>query len=201
MFGQNENEVPSRASIGWALAFTVLVFAADLYVALGDDGAHGTVGWALGFLAFYLMAGRTADRAARRRGLIREARVAAFERELERRDQTGTWTGPENQPGMVLTVRWDPHLCVFLVKGWVSDNYQVPEEIRWWGDNWGTLRRMIEEAEVDGLEPADDEPTRAIRARLNVKGWDDPAPSDRPTGVQGGDWLNQELGIHPRGRS
>lgn len=195
MNGHKSSEAPSRVLIATMTVASVATFIGEIYLGFGDNRPRDLIGWVLGFVAFYMLMGRTFDLAARRRNVWREAAIAAAEHAQERADQTGTWTGPENQPGMVLTVRWDPHLCVFLVKGWISDNYQVADEMRWWGDNWATLRRMIEEAEVDGLEPMDDEPTRAIRARLNVKGW------DGPDGVQGGDWLNQELGIHPRSRS
>lgn len=186
--GKRTPEVPSRTAITGNMTFTLMLLIIDMWVSYGADDARSVIGSWLGFVAFWLWLDRTFALIIRRAGAVIEAAVAQAEKDQYLAGNTGTWGNLPNQPGAVLTVRWDPGLAgTYWVKGWISDNWQIPREIEW--QDTQTLRRVIEELEIDGLTPDDDdEPTRAIRARLMVKGW-----ADRPgTAV---------MGIYPRGGS
>lgn len=70
-------------------------------------------------------------------------REAARRRKLA---ETGTWTHPEK--GRVTITFWE------------------------WSGSWDKLAEILTRMEENGYVPADDEPTREIRARLMLPGWD-----------------------------
>lgn len=137
------------------------------------------------------------QRADARMALIRqEARIHRTDQEAReaRRINTGTWNG--DAVGQVLTVRYDPAAGEFYVQGWLGDFFQVPTE-RPWSDR-ATMVQTIAELELTGeLEPQDDEGTRAVRARLDLPGWDaerhdpedDSYPQDTGERAQEAAWL------------
>lgn len=92
-------------------------------------------------------------------------------REARVRDEgwhTGTWaTGSRS-----VLVRWDPIVKVFFVstRGWAGRS----DETAW--VNRKALRRYLEVLERRGAVPARDRATRAVRARLDMEGWETPHP-------------------------
>lgn len=86
---------------------------------------------------------------------------------MEQALNTGVWKAHE---AGTFTVRFDPREGTWWVQGWTGPFTEFRTETQW--HDPATLRAMIEESEADGMVPENDEPTRAIRARLMVKGWD-----------------------------
>lgn len=82
-------------------------------------------------------------------------------------ENTGVWKAHEAGS---FTVRYEPDEGTWWVQGWTGPFTEYPHEVQWFDP--GTLRRMIEEAEAEGMAPEDDPATRGIRARLMVAGWD-----------------------------
>jgi hypothetical protein len=170
---------PSWLSIiGWALLASIGIAIAT-YFWWGRDTAGGT--------ALLLISGGALGRAVAgvvdrgtvqmNRAVLGAQRYRALQGAAERvvdgyvkrhgDDETGTWAQLPNQPGAVLTVRWAAAEEVYYVSGWISDNWQITGERRW--PDQATLRNVVREAEIDGLQPADDAGTRAIRARMNLR--------------------------------
>jgi hypothetical protein len=102
-------------------------------------------------------------------GVARVLRLGRIEqaKALEQELNTGVWKAHE---AGTFTVRYDPREGTWHVQGWTGPFTEYRSEVTW-ADPL-TLRHMIEEAEAEGMVPEDDEPTRAIRARLMVKRWD-----------------------------
>jgi hypothetical protein len=158
---------PSRLRVAFFILVTLWYLGLSHWLWWGDVSAEDLRGWAtiLGFTAatmalaevFGLLIQRQDHQRATSRELIQHAWY------------TGTWGDLPGQPGTVLTVRWDPEGWTYWVSGWVSDNWQITGERRW--DDVESLTTLIEEAERDGLLPADDAATRMVRARLGVPRW------------------------------
>jgi hypothetical protein len=82
-------------------------------------------------------------------------------------ENTGVWKAHE---AGTLTVRYEPDGGTWHVQGWAGPFTEYPHEVEW--TDVDALRRMIEEAEAEGMTPDDEPGTRAVRARLMVSGWD-----------------------------
>lgn len=93
-----------------------------------------------------------------------QIKVKALERMAA---HTGVW---KHEGAGTFTVRWDPDARRYFVQGWISEFYSIAHESEW--PDLDVLAAMIETAEADGAVPEDDEATRSVRARLEVKGWD-----------------------------
>lgn len=189
---QHRQDIPTEPSRWWIVLYSLAGVIA-LWVVLATIAADPWTWVHLAAVVFGLFtaavfAGLSGHKILQR-GEARLARVKREHRESERARReheermrhTGTWRG--DHVGQVLTVRYDPAGALFHVQGWLGDHFQVPSE-RPWNDR-ATMAQTIAELEVTGeLEPADDEGTRAVRARLDLPGpwnaemaWD--APEDR----------------------
>lgn len=93
---------------------------------------------------------------------------AAQARAAQEADNTGVWKA---EGAGSFTVRFDEARSSYWVCGWISEHYSVPFEIEW--TDVPALVETIQQAEEEGMVPEDDQATRGIRARLNVKGWDE----------------------------
>lgn len=161
--------------IGWALVASTLALTGRLLWVdpITDEAAIGAVlGFTLALVLLGQVVGRMGDRTLARDRIRRETerRERAAQREQEERARhTGTWEG--DAPGMVLTVRHDPATGLVYVRGWLGEHYQVSGETH--HPDTVALAGALRELEVTGeLVPWEDEGTRAMRARLDLPGWD-----------------------------
>lgn len=194
---QHRQDIPTEPSRWWIVAYdgAAAVVVGFVAAVIGDEvwtWVHlVAVLFGVFTAAVFLALGghKVLQRGEARLALVRrqerEDRRAAAEH-AERVRQTGTWRG--DLVGEVLTVRWDPGTRTYWVQGWLSDHWQQREE-RPWAD-LETLAATLTELERSGeLSPVDDEGTRAVRARLDLPGWDeypDPVatqPDPEDTGV------------------
>jgi hypothetical protein len=183
---QHRQDIPTEPSRWWIVLYSLAGVVA-LWVVLATIAAETWTWVHLAAVLFGLFTAavfaalsghKVLQRGEARLALIRrqerEDRRAAAEH-AERVRQTGTWRG--DLVGEVLAVRWDPATRTYWVQGWLSDHWQQREE-RPWAD-LETLAATLTELERSGeLSPVDDEGTRAVRARLDLPGWDgaDPDP-------------------------
>lgn len=163
---------------------------------LGGLGALGVAVWfiwtadgswdALGAVVWVSIAKSLTDAGVRRVLALGREQQARAAKEAE---NTGVWKAAE---AGTFTVRFEPETGVYWLSGWIEPDHELTSEVAY--ATAAGVCSIVEAAEADGMIPEDDPATRGIRARLMVKGWD----SGRGLGVQGGAWLNEELGIHPR---
>ena len=184
---QHRQDIPTEPSWWWIVLYS-LAGVATLWVVLAVIAAD-TWTWVhlaavlFGLFTAAVFAGLSGHKVLQRG----EARIAAVKREVRERERahreheerarnTGTWRG--DAVGQVLTVRWDAASRTYLVQGWLSD-FWVQREERPWPD-LDTLASTLAELEATELRPLDDEGTRAVRARLDLPGWDDPEADSYP---------------------
>jgi hypothetical protein len=162
--------------IGWGLVAASLALTGRLLWTdpWTDEALIGAVlGFTLSLVLLGQVVGRMGDRSLAqgriRRERERQERQAQREAEARARN-TGTWAGRD--PGQTLSVRHDPGNGLFYVRGWLGDFSSVgPIELPHpdpfaLGDALGEMEKTGE------LEPANDEGTRAVRARLGLPAWD-----------------------------
>lgn len=161
--GHRITEVPSVASILFTATLGVATMCGTFWILTAEvfDGRH-LVGFLAGLLASGTLFGKAIDRAGRR-GM---ARLTALWDAEEIARNTGTWTDPE---GRTILIQYCPRANHYHVTGSLAVGWDLQGEV--WPDQ-ATLAHVITEFERDGYVPANDEPTRAIRARLMVPGWD-----------------------------
>lgn len=125
----------------------------------------GAAGWSL--LAC-LLTGQVVGRIVERK-IAEDRAKRRVEREAERLAlNTGTWEG---DAGERLTIRYEPETGRYLAEGWISDHWQIHPETEW--RDRATLVSTLAELELSGeMVPWADEGTRAVRARLDLSGWD-----------------------------
>jgi hypothetical protein len=174
--------VPGWASIATGTILASMVVSATVVIGWTVVTWGDVLMLAVGIFSSAAMVGYVILMVARRSWAQLEAREAELEQAVLVPDELGTWAAGPRAPGAVLYVRWSYETGSYWIQGWVSDNWQIGEELEW--TDLETLSRLLAEAELDGLVPADDGPTARIRSRLNV---------DR----LGGDRI-QNLGIWPR---
>jgi hypothetical protein len=175
------------------LAFLASIGGTALIVeyVTGNDA----LGYCLGVFAFVVLTLDAVQAVVKRESAIRLARQRTAIAEREQVLNTGTWQHPDH-PAMQTKIRYQRESGTYFLSGWVSDFWTVTGETeRVDTEGLATLVRDLETEE--GLVPADDEGTRAVKARLGLPWADDDEPVQN-LGVQGGAWLNDELGIHPR---
>jgi hypothetical protein len=196
---QSTQVEPSRASIvsGWILVTAVTALMTRVVSAFMMTEAH-LIALALGLGLNVILVAQTVSRMGER-SLSRD-RVRREEEKIQRAAQrvreecqrnTGTWEGDE--PGQVLTVRWDPAARIYLVRGWLGDFWQASNETPW--PDLETLAAALAEFErTQELIPWDDEGTCSVRTWLGLPGWDtgtmDVAeePLDTPEFVTAEEW-------------
>lgn len=161
--------------VGGLAAFGALVYT--IVTADGSWSAATAVAWA--YVAKSLLDSGVRDVLAQGRAEQAEAARQA--------ENTGVWKAAEAGS---FTVRFEPLTGVYWLCGWVEPDHELTSEVAY--ASAAGVCSIIEAAEAEGMIPNDDEATRSIRARLMVKGW------DGPSGVQGGSWLAEDLGIYPR---
>lgn len=187
---QRTQRGPSVASIvGTGVAALAAVGTSTLVVWMPGEpdrwhivGAAGwtVLAWMLTGQAVVRHTERQVARDRVRREQDRRERQEDAAREV-RRINTGTWQG--DAIGQVLTVRYEPETGEFYAEGWLGDHFQVYPE-RLWSDR-ATLVQALSELETTGeLEPVDDEGTRAVRARLDLPGWDAERTDPEPVATQ-----------------
>jgi hypothetical protein len=91
------------------------------------------------------------------------------ERAQRQADNTGVWRAAE---AGTFTVRFEPETGVYWLSGWIEPNHELTSEVAY--ASAAGVASIVEEAEREGMVPEDNEATRAIRARLQVQGWDGP---------------------------
>lgn len=156
------SELPRRRDIAAGAVLSAVALAVEIWL-WGDEGlqtAVGAFGWAL--IAGYVVTTRLIDPATRRREILREWAQ-------ERARNTGTWVWvSDTGETRVFGVWFEPG------RGWFS-------RFRYYEDNWSPeehwrdaeeLACVVITHEEAGFIPADDEGTRAVRARLDIPGWD-----------------------------
>lgn len=94
---------------------------------------------------------------------------AEQERAAKEAENTGVWKAAE---AGTFTVRFEPATGVYWLSGWIEPDHELTSEVAY--ASAAGVCSIVEAAEADGMVPEDDEATRAIRARLQVKGWDGP---------------------------
>ncbi len=180
---QHRQDIPTEPSRWWIVLYGLAGVVA-LWVVLATIAAQTWTWVHLAAVLFGLFTVAVFAALSGHKILQRgEARLAAVKREVRERERahrehqermrnTGTWQG--DAVGQVLTVRWEPASRTYLVQGWLSD-FWVQRDERPWAD-LDTLASTLIELEATELRPADDEGTRAVRARLDLPGWDGGEP-------------------------
>jgi hypothetical protein len=143
------------ALLGGLAALGVTVW----YVWRADSSwdAVGAIVWA--YIGKSLM-----DAGVRRVLALGRAQQAEIQRQV---DNTGVW---KVQEGGTFTVRFEPETGVYWLSGWIEPDHELTSEVAY--ASAAGVAAIVEAAEKDGMVPEDDEATRAIRARLQVPGWD-----------------------------
>jgi hypothetical protein len=143
------------ALLGGLAALGVTVW----YVWRADSSwdAVGAIVWA--YIGKSLM-----DAGVRRVLALGRAQQAEIQRQV---DNTGVW---KVQEGGSFTVRFEPETGVYWLSGWIEPDHELTSEVAY--ASAAGVAAIVEAAEKDGMVPEDDEATRAIRARLQVPGWD-----------------------------
>jgi hypothetical protein len=165
---QRTPRVPSLAGvIGWSAWTGLAALNIVLLYQEGDDTAQGLVAYVLAVLIFGALASRTFEAQAARRKALRARREAVAADRAWRVKNTGVWVRGSSE----LTVRWDDRTRLYWVRG-------AGEEIQW--PDLGKLAQYLTDLEADGWVFSTDSGTRAIRARLDLSGWQyDPLPRKR----------------------
>jgi hypothetical protein len=161
--------------LGGLAAFGVLAYI----IATADSSLDAAMAVVWAYVAKSLMDSGVRDVLAQGRAEQAEAARQA--------ENTGVWKAAEAGS---FTVRFEPLTGVYWLSGWVEPDHELTSEVAY--ASAAGVCSIVEAAEAEGMIPEDDEATRAIRARLMVKGW------EGSLGVQGGSWLSEDLGIHPR---
>jgi hypothetical protein len=143
------------ALLGGLVALGVAVWF--IWTADGSWDALGAVVWV--FIAKSLM-----DAGVRRVLALGREQQAQAERDAA---NTGVWKAAE---AGTFTVRFDPLTGVYWLSGWIEPDHELTSEVAY--ATAAGVASIVEAAEADGMVPEDDEATRSIRARLQVKGWD-----------------------------
>lgn len=141
---------------------------------LGGLGALGVAVWfivttdgpwdALGAIAWVFIAKSLMDTGVSRVLALGKAVQAEAQRQA---DNTGVWRAHE---AGTMTVRFEPLTGVYWLSGWIDRDHELTAEVAY--ASAAGVCSIVEEAEAEGMVPDDDEATRAVRARLQVKGWD-----------------------------
>ena len=186
---------PGVTSIAVAAALTIASLFATGYVSMTWPEYDGpaVVAIALGLtltgMLAYRVLGLALDRVVAQDRVRREAereKHRQARQEAARARDTGLWTG---RGGQSLSVRWDPSEGRYHVQGWLSETWDVPEEIPW--RDVATLAQILGELEHSGeARPADGEGTRAVRARLGLPAWNEfePVAEVEPADERGLSW-------------
>ncbi len=149
------------SEIAWSITGVVLSGGSAAWIAAGMTTDREYAGFMACAVLCVVMVVETAEHFVRRADWPTVAKVT----EATRAAHTGTWSaGPNGPAGTRTTVRWDTRDGLFYVSGWISEYYQIVGEKPWYEVD--TLRSMIGELEVDGLEPAEDPGTARVRALL-----------------------------------
>jgi hypothetical protein len=143
------------ALLGGLVALGVTIWY--VWTADGSWDAVGAITWA--YIGKSLM-----DAGVRRVLALGRAQQAEVQRQA---DNTGVW---KIQEGGSFTVRFEPETGVYWLSGWIEPDHELTSEVAY--ASAAGVASIVEAAEADGMIPEDDEATRAIRARLQVPGWD-----------------------------
>jgi hypothetical protein len=175
---QRTQHGPSRLSIivGWGLVGLDIGLVARILTRDDLDEGH-LIGAGLGIVLGALLVAQTMGRVGDR--MLAQDRIRRARERQEREDQrqreeqarhVGTWTG--QGPGQVLKVRHDPATGLFYVTGWLGDFSSLGAGELPHPDPFALGDAITELEKTGELAPASDEGTRAVRARLDLPGWD-----------------------------
>lgn len=155
-------ELPRRRDIAVAAVASAVALAVEIWLWLADglETAVGALGWAV--IAGYVVMVHLVEPVTRRREILRE-------RAEERARNLGTWVWVADTGQTKVFTAWFER-----ERGWLSmfrydERRWSPEE--YWSDAEQLACAIIAHEEA-GFVPADDEGTRAVRARLDIPGWD-----------------------------